>query len=82
MDCSNRVTILRRIFFAVLAAAALTVSVSGCTFVRPWEREYFADPIMLPDYNKEERAVREHFLGTREGSSGTFGVSGGGCGCN
>jgi len=82
MDYSNRVPVLRRIFFAVLAAVALTVSVSGCALVRPWEREYLADPVMLPDYNKEERAVREHFLGTREGSSGTFGVSGGGCGCN
>jgi len=37
---------------------------------------------MVPDYNKEERAVREHFLATREGATGSFGVSGGGCGCN
>jgi len=34
------------------------------------------------DYEKEEQAVREHFIGTREGSAGGFGVSGGGCGCN
>lgn len=55
---------------------------SGCAAVKPWEREHLADPIMALDANKEERAVREHFLGTREGSAGSFGVSGGGCGCN
>lgn len=61
-----------------LAASAL----QGCARVKPWEREYLADPIMRYDDNKEEKGVREHFLGTREGSSGSFGVSGGGCGCN
>ncbi|MCC7202094.1 MAG: DUF4266 domain-containing protein [Nitrospirae bacterium] len=55
---------------------------SGCAMVKPWEREYLADPIMQFDYCKEEKAVREHFLATREGSSGSFSVSGGGCGCN
>lgn len=62
----------------ILGASA----VSGCARVKPWEREYLADPIMQMDANKEEKSVREHFLGTREGSTGSFGVSGGGCGCN
>lgn len=66
-----------------LILAALTAAlISGCARVKPWEREYLADPIMQYDRNKEEKAVREHLLGTREGSSGSFGVSGGGCGCN
>ena len=43
--------------------------------MKPWEREYLADPIMQSDYNKEKKSVREHFLGTREGAWG-FGVSG------
>ncbi|MBI3584866.1 MAG: DUF4266 domain-containing protein [Nitrospinae bacterium] len=55
---------------------------SGCAVVNPWEREHLADPVMQFDYNKEEKAVREHFLGTSEGSAGGFGASGGGCGCN
>lgn len=66
----------------LLAALSLGVALSGCARVKPWEREYLADPIMQFDYNKEEKSVKEHFLGTREGSSGSFGVSGGGCGCN
>lgn len=63
----------------VLGAAAL---ISGCAAVEPWEREHLADEIMRFDDAKEQRSVREHFLGTREGSAGSFGVSGGGCGCN
>lgn len=66
----------------ILLSLVAMLFVSGCAAVKPWEREYLADPIMRPDYNKEEKAVREHFLGTREGSTGSFGVSGGGCGCN
>lgn len=65
-----------------LVAALCAMTISGCAAVKPWEREYLASPIMQFDANKEEKAVREHFLGTREGSAGSFGVSGGGCGCN
>lgn len=72
---------MKRVLWAFLFAAAV-FTVSGCARVKPWEREYLADPIMQFDYGKEEKAVREHFLGTREGSAGSFGVSGGGCGCN
>lgn len=66
----------------LLLVLFLAVTASGCASVKPWEREYLADPIMQFDYNKEEKSVREHFLATREGSTGSFGVSGGGCGCN
>jgi Domain of unknown function (DUF4266) len=67
--------------FGLVLVLVLSI-VSGCAGVKPWEREHLADPIMQPDNRKEERAVREHTLSTREGSAGTFGVSGGGCGCN
>ncbi len=70
-------TIFRALLLALVAAALF-----GCAPVKPWEREYLADPIMRFDSNKEEKAVREHLMGTREGSNGSFGVSGGGCGCN
>lgn len=72
---------MKKIFYGFLLILTLSV-LSGCAIVNPWEREYLADPIMQFDYNKEEKAVREHFLGTREGSAGGFGASGGGCGCN
>ena len=72
---------MRKIVYAALLFGSLA-GAAGCAVVKPWEREYLADPIMQSDYNKEEKSVREHFLGTREGSVGSFGVSGGGCGCN
>ena len=73
---------MKKIFWAAFFMAAVGLGLAGCVGVKPWEKEYLADPIMQSDYNKEEKAVREHFLATREGSSGSFGVSGGGCGCN
>lgn len=72
---------MRKVLSCLLLIFAVLVFY-GCTTVKPWEREHLSDPIMQFDYNKEEKAVREHFLGTREGSSGSFGASGGGCGCN
>jgi len=71
-----------KIFYAFLGLIIKLAAISGCARVQPWEREYLADPIMRPDFGKEEKAVREHSIATREGSSGSFGVSGGGCGCN
>ncbi len=71
-----------RIFYVLIGVLFVFAAVSGCTRVKPWEREYLADPIMRPDFGKEEKAVREHSIATREGSTGSFGVSGGGCGCN
>ena len=68
--------------FFILLLVSISLAGYGCTTVKPYEREYLADPIMQLDRNREEKAVREHFLGTREGSAGSFGVSGGGCGCN
>lgn len=71
----------------VLVAAPLAMLVlSGCQplepWVKPYERERLADPVMkfsrdgLPDKH------REHVLVVREGARGATGVQGGGCGCN
>jgi len=57
----------------------------GCSiqpWVKPYERERLADPIMkfardsLPDKHFE------HVRDVREGARGATGVQGGGCGCN
>ncbi len=58
------------------------IFLSGCAMVQPYEREILSKPIMQFDSDKEETAAREHFLNSLEGSSGGFGVGGGGCGCN
>jgi len=69
---------MRALLFLILSLIIL----SGCAMVQPYEREILSKPIMQFDSDKEEAAAREHLLNSVEGSSGGFGVGGGGCGCN
>ena len=67
-----------------LAAAALLLS-GGCAiqpWVKPYERERLADPIMSLSRGSLADKHREHVRDVREGSRGATGVQGGGCGCN
>ena len=70
----------------VLAALTLAAGLSGCTSVEPWvkpyEREHLADPIMSLSRNSIAATYRDHVFETREGSHGATGAVGGGCGCN
>jgi hypothetical protein len=54
----------------------------GCAAVKPYERENLSDRTMTFDANREEIAMEQHFLMTREGSIGGLGGAGGGCACN
>ena len=58
------------------------VVLGGCATTRPWEREALASEVMAVDGDADEEALRQHVLGTREGTLGGFGGGGGGCGCN
>jgi Domain of unknown function (DUF4266) len=75
----------RRCAPALLAAAALA-GLGACTSVEPWvkpyEREHLADPIMALSRNSIAATYRDHVFETREGSHGATGAVGGGCGCN
>ena len=75
----------RRLGPALLAALALA-GLGGCTSVEPWvkpyEREHLADPIMALSRNSIAASYRDHVFETREGSHGATGAVGGGCGCN
>jgi len=74
---------------AILRAAVLLLAacaLGGCAFPEPWvkpyERERLADPIMK--LQRESLAAKhgEHVREVREGARGGNGVQGGGCGCN
>ncbi len=58
----------------------------GCAFPEPWvkpyERERLADPIMQLQRQSLVAKHSEHIREVREGSRGANGVQGGGCGCN
>jgi hypothetical protein len=69
------------IALALIGAAAL----QGCAvqpWVKPYEREKLADPIMQFSRNALAEKHREHIHLVREGARGATGVQGGGCGCN
>lgn len=78
----------RRILVAArpLAVLALAGVLAGCASVQPWvkpyERERLADPIMKPGSGAAlADKHREHVRDVREASRGGSGVQGGGCGC-
>ncbi len=58
---------------------------SGCAFkpwVKPYERDRLADPIMSFDRDPVSTGYTNHVQEAREGARGASGSSGGGCGCN
>ncbi|MEO3693049.1 DUF4266 domain-containing protein [Roseateles paludis] len=66
-----------------------TLLLSGCAsikapepWVKPYERERLADPIMQVSRNALSSKHFEHVYEVREGARGANGVQGGGCGCN
>lgn len=71
----------------VLAAVlVLGGSLSACAPVEPWvkpyERENLADPIMAFDRAPVSSGYLDHVYEAREGARGASGSAGGGCGCN
>lgn len=51
-------------------------------WVRPYERDNLADPIMLFDRDPVSSSYMHHVYEAREGARGATGSAGGGCGCN
>ena len=70
----------------LVAATLLMAALAGCAapqpWVKPYEREHFADPIMSFRRDPISSSYLEHVLETREGAHGATGAVGGGCGCN
>jgi len=69
---------------ATLLVAILLLA--GCSGIEPWvkpyERDRLADPIMSFDRNPVSGSYIDHVHEAREGARGASGSSGGGCGCN
>jgi Domain of unknown function (DUF4266) len=61
-------------------------TLSGCADIKPWvkpyERDNLADPIMSLSRHGYADAYMHHVYQAREGARGAEGGTGGGCGCN
>ncbi|PCK07919.1 MAG: hypothetical protein COA42_11840 [Alteromonadaceae bacterium] len=67
----------------LLTLMALLQSCSGIKpWVKPYERENIADPIMAFDRDPIDSKFMSHGFGNREAAIGAEGSGGGGCGCN
>ena len=62
------------------------VASSGCSGVEPWvkpyERQNFADILMAAQRDPIAASYLDHVFEAREGARGATGSHGGGCGCN
>jgi len=68
-----------------LIALLLLQSLAACgvqPWVKPYEQQMLADPIMSFDRNPIASAYTHHVYQAREGARGAEGGAGGGCGCN
>jgi Domain of unknown function (DUF4266) len=68
-----------------LALAAAITLATGCSiepWVKPYERQNLADPIMSFERDPIATSYAHHVYQAREGARGAEGSGGGGCGCN
>ncbi len=70
----------------IAALLLLLAAASGCSRIEPWvkpyEREDLADPIMAWERDPISSSYMRHVYESREGARGAAGAAGGGCGCN
>ncbi len=75
-----------KIAAAALLAAAGVLALTACSPIQPWvkpyEREHLADPIMSFSRDPVSATYLDHVYESREGARGATGTVGGGCGCN
>jgi hypothetical protein len=71
---------------SLLALCVLAFGATGCSSIEPWvkpyDRENLADPIMTFTRAPISQDFLDHVFESREGSRGATGGAGGGCGCN
>lgn len=63
----------------------LLAALGGCSNlgqVNAWEKGDLAKPAMTFEGDPLDQRFMQHTYGSKENSSGGYGVGGGGCGCN
>lgn len=78
----SRITTLSRLMLAALVMASMSACSNIEPWVKPYERDRLADPIMFLDHDPVSTSYMHHVFESREGARGAQGSVGGGCGCN
>lgn len=75
-----------RLTAPLLLVGGAVLLLTGCAtpepWVKPYERQHLADPIMLRDGFPLAAGHKLHVHEAREAARGADGSAGGGCGCN
>lgn len=71
-----------RLLLPLLVAGVVSACGNVEPWVKPYERDRLADPIMALDDDPVSTAYIQHVFEAREGARGGEGAVGGGCGCN
>ncbi len=82
MRKTNKDAVMPAILKTVLIGSLGLLCACSNLGVRPWEREYLADPRMELQADKLDKGFDDHIYFSKEASSGGRGSAGGGCGCN
>jgi predicted small lipoprotein YifL len=75
---------MKTLVLSVITLATLT-GLAGCSNfgqVNAWEKGDLAKPQMTFESDPLDQRFVQHTYGSKENSSGGYGVGGGGCGCN
>ena len=70
----------------LVTVLSVLAQLCACSNIQPWvkpyERERLADPIMAFDPNPIDSQYMDHVFEVRSAARGGSGAAGGGCGCN
>lgn len=59
----------------------IVLFLSGCSYVKPWEKKNLAEPVMKSRVESENSKFLEHTVSTIEQSEGGYIGNSVGCGC-
>ena len=78
--------VFKRLLIILVWLSVGSSVIGGCAEIKPWvkpyERDNLADPIMSLSRHGYADAYMHHVYQAREGARGAEGGTGGGCGCN
>ncbi|ARN72795.1 DUF4266 domain-containing protein [Oceanicoccus sagamiensis] len=78
----KKILLLGALAFITLLNTACSSLTEIEPWVKPYERQNLADPIMSANRDPISSAYMHHVYQAREGAKGAEGGGGGGCGCN